>query len=385
MGTMTDQTELLERGLSALMERVDQTLSETGDQFPYFAEPDTGTWVTTPNGNWCGGHWIGLLRLAASHADDTMAAQRYTKAAQKHTEIIHEYMPHGTMFCGMNFHYAGFRSYDTSGERSHFALGLEGADAMVASYDEQARQIPLGELSIKGPEQFRGPDSDHGPSGHRLGAVDNIYTALPVLWRAYRETGKSRFRDVAISHADRHLDWYLRDDGSTWHHSVFDPETGELERQYNELAMSDDSCWARGQGWNIAGLARAYRETGADRYLDALRESVAFHRENSPSDGVPYWDYDADADEPRDTSTAALIAYGLARLESEEQTSDLRAYGEDVLRSILSEYLVTDPEAPNRGAVLQGCFNRPGGYADQNELLWTDYYVAVTVSDLIKT
>ncbi|WP_049904088.1 glycoside hydrolase family 88 protein [Halococcus agarilyticus] len=381
MGSGHLGSEHLERALDALLERVARSLDSTGDAFPYFADPETGEWETTPAGNWCGGHWVGLLRLAAEHAERGTESERYRVAARSHTETLHEYMPHETMFCGMNFHYAGFAGFDATGDRSLFGIGLEGADAMTDLYHEGARQIPIGQLEIEGPEQFRGPDSDHGPSGDRIGAVDDIYTTLPILWRAYEETGDSRFRDVAVSHADRHLDWYLREDGSTWHHAVFDRETGELERQYNELARSDDTCWARGQGWNIAGLARAYRETDADRYLDALERAVEYHRRNSPDDGVPYWDYAASGDEPRDTSAAALIAYGLVRLSEEPSTAALRDYGRTVLDALLSSYLVTDPDAENRGAVLQGCFNRPGRYADDNELIWTDYYVARAVSE----
>ncbi len=383
MGQSHTEIEGAERALDALVDRVDATLSAIGDAFPYFADPDTGEWTTTPDGNWCGGHWVGLLRLAAERTDDRAAARRFADAARDRTETVREYVPRDSMFCGMNLHYAGFGGYDATGDRSLFGLGLEAADATVDAFDESARQVPLGGLAIEGPEQFRGPESDHGPSGDRIGAVDAVYTSLPVLWRAYRETGDTRFRDAAVSHADRHLDWYVRDDGSTWHHAVFDPETGALERQYNELALGDDTCWARGQGWHVAGLARAYAETRAGRYLTALRDAAAYHRRNSPADGVPHWDYAAEGDEPRDTSAAALVTYGLTRLPDEEATADLRAYGREVFASLADDYLVTDPDAPNYGAVLRGCFNRPGEYADDHELLWTDYYVAATAARLL--
>lgn len=375
-GTLTD-------ALSAFCSRVDETLAVIGDAFPYFANPKTGEWETTPNGNWCGGHWVGLLWLAAEHADDPTEAHRYETAACDHIETMYEYMPRDSMFCGMNFYYAGFRGYDVTGDRSLFSLGLEAADAMVTSFHEGARQIPLGGLDIQGPEQFRGPKSAHGPAGDRVGAVDNVYTALPVLWRAYRETRDEQFRDIALAHADRHLDWYIREDGSTWHHAVFDRETGALERQYNELALSDDTCWARGQGWSIAGLSRAYAETGAGRYLDAVGQMVDYYRRNSPPDEIPYWDFAADNGEPRDTSAAALTAYGLTGLPVEPRTEELRSYGSRVLESLLDDYLVTDPDASTYGSLHEGCFNRPGRYADNNELIWADYYTAVTVASLL--
>ncbi|MFB6136207.1 MAG: glycoside hydrolase family 88 protein [Halobacteriaceae archaeon] len=360
--------------LDAVVERVDATLAETGAAFPYVRDPGE-RWETTDDGNWCGGHWVGLLWLAHERTGEA----RFAAAAREHAETLRQSMPRESMFCGMNFHYAGFRAYDVTGDRRAFGLGLEGADAMADYYHEGARQVPLGTLGIVGPEQFRGPASDHGPSGDRIAAVDDVYTALPVLWRAYRETGDPGFRDVAVSHADRHLDWFVRDDGSTWHHAVFDPETGALERQYNELAHGDDTCWARGQGWNVAGLARAYRETGADRYRDALERTVAYHREHAPEDGVPRWDYEVPdpEGEPRDTSAAALVAYGLTRLPDDDRVADLRAYGERVLDSLLADYLVTEADADEPvGTVLHGCFNAPGGYATDSELVWTTYYLA---------
>lgn len=376
---MSVSTKTLLDGADAIAARVDRTLDETGTAFPYFVDED-GTWVTTPNGNWCGGHWIGLLWFARDHVADDRS-KRFERAAREHTETMRSYMPRESMFCGMNFCYAGFEGYDRTGDRDLFALGLEGADAMADLYHEQARQIALGGLDIAGPEQFRGPESDHGPSGDRIGAVDNVYTALPVLWRAYEETDDASFRDVAVSHADRHLDWYVREDGRTWHHVVFDRETGALERQYNELAHSDETCWARGQGWNVAGLARAYDETRAERYLDALERTVAYYRANSPDDRVPYWDFEAPIDDesPRDTSAAALVAYGLGQLPDTGETDDLRSYGGDVLETLLETYLVTDRDAPNYGAVEHSCFNKPGEYATDTEHVWTDYYVARAV------
>lgn len=374
----------LECALGAVVERVRRTLEDVGGAFPYFADPETGEWTTTQNGNWCGGHWIGLLHLAAEHSDEAERS-RLRRAAEERTRMMVEYMPRESMFCGLNFHNAGFRAYDSTGDRSQFGLGLEGADAMADYYHEGARHIPIGLLDIEGPEEFRGPDDDDHPRGDRVGAVDDIYTALPVLWRAYEETGDSRFRDVAVSHADRHLDWFVRDDGSTWHHAVFDRETGRLERQYNELAHGDDTCWARGQGWNVAGLCRAYEETGAERYLDTLQRSVDYYREHVPADLVPHWDFEAPRkpSTPRDTSAAALVAYGLTGLSgSGMRVVDLRRFGVRILRSLLDDYLVTDETHPCFGGVLNGCFNKPGGYATDNELVWTDYYLAHTLHRL---
>lgn len=370
--------------LQAIIDNVEQTLS-TVDGFPHIRESGTAEWQTTPYGDWCGGSWIGLLWLAAKHASTSEEYDRYINEGHRYVDSMGKEMPTETMFYGLNHFHAGFRGYDVVGDRTLYGLGLRGADAMIEFYNDDARQIPLGIFGIRGPENFRGPESEHGPSGARVGAVDNVYTALPVLWRAYRETNDSRFRDIAVSHADRHLDWYIREDGSTWHHAVFDLTTGSLEYQYNELAYSDDTCWARGQGWCIAGLSRAYRETGAERYLHALEVTTDYYVENSPDDLIAPWDFETPEDPHlRDTSAAALTAYGLVQLDgTSDRLTDLRETGTLILESIVDEYLVTDPTDDQYGGVLHGCYNKPGEYATDHELIWTNYYTAYALDKLV--
>ena len=366
----------VEAAFARIVDRVADTLEATGDAFPYYADPETGAWTTTDDGNWCGGHWVGLLLLAYEHTGE----ERFLRAARDRAETVVSSVEPASMFYGMNCNYVGFRAYDVTGDESFREFGIRGADATVDFFHQGARQVPLGTQPIEAPaSNFRGPDEGDAPSGDVLGAVDAVYTALPVLWRAYRETGDPTYRDTAVSHADRHLDWYVRDDGRTWHHAEFDPASGDLLRQYNELAYSDETCWARGQGWCIAGLARAYAETGAGRYLDALDTTVDYYVSNTPDDLVPHWDFEhPDApDVPRDTSSAALVAYGLTRLPEDGVTEPLRATGESVLESIVADYL-TPTDATDRrppGMVTDGCYNGPASFAVSNELVWTDYYV----------
>lgn len=92
----------------------------------------------------------------------------------------------------------------------------------------------------------------------------------------------------------------------------------------------------------------------------------------------------------RDTSAAAPVAYGLVGLdlglappEHADRVADLRRTGERILASLLAEYLITDPEDARHGMVTDGCYNYPSEFATDNELVWTDYYVARAVSALL--
>jgi unsaturated chondroitin disaccharide hydrolase len=48
------------------LRRIDDTAARVGDRFPHWADPGTGTWTTTSDGDWTGGYWIGVLWVAAS-------------------------------------------------------------------------------------------------------------------------------------------------------------------------------------------------------------------------------------------------------------------------------------------------------------------------------
>lgn len=360
-----------------MVERVGTTLDETEDEFPYFADPETGEWTTTADGNWCGGHWIHMLWLAHDHTGE----DRFAEAARTHTEVMHDYMPTDTMFCGLNFHFAGFRGYDVTGDDRERELGIEGADAMREYYHEGARMIPVGTLIVEVPdpivEDFRGEENEI--SGDRCTSTDDLHTALPALWRAYHETGDPHYRDVAVSHADRHLDWVIQDDGSTWNVVQFDPETGELQAQFNDLAYSDGTTWARGQGWCVAGLSRAYVETEGERYLHALENVMDYYESHGPDDLVPYWDFEHPniPNVPRDTSCAAISAYGLSLLPETSETAHLRELGDRIVTSLIEDYLTPQGEDDDRpaGMTLDGCYNGPAGFADHHELIWTDHYL----------
>jgi unsaturated chondroitin disaccharide hydrolase len=374
------------QALDAILHFVEYTLPRLEDRFPLVGDTETGEWETTADGNWCGGHWVGLLWLASERS--TSDGPEYESAAKSLAELVDDAIPRDTMFYGLNAEHAGFRGYDATGDRELFAFGLRGADAMADLFHLMARQVQSGDYDIAGPDGFREEDTSHHDSGcpesTGLCAVDNVFTALPVLWRAYRETGKEHFRDLAVAHADRHIDWFVRSNGSTWHHATFDARTGALRDRDNAMGNSDDSCWARGFGWHVAGLARAYRETGAERYLSVLEQSLDYYRSNTPDDGIPHWDFEVEAtpETPRDTSAAALVAYGLCQLPDIEATASLRTVGASVLSSLVSHYLLTDAGESRRGLVTDGCYNMPSNYATDNALIWTQYYVGAALDAL---
>jgi unsaturated chondroitin disaccharide hydrolase len=235
--------------------------------------------------------------------------------------------------------------------------------------------VPVGSFGTRGLERHAATDPG------AVAAVDAGYTATGLLWRAADLTGDERYRRVARRHTDTHLRWFVRDDGSVWHKASFDPETGSLERRYNQLTRVPDACWARGLGWSIAGLVDAYNATGDPDYLAALERHVAYYRRWTPDDDVPFAELGPDVPETyRDTSGAALAAYGLVRLADDGHVDPLREFGRGILSSLANDYLVT--EGPLRGQLRSGCYNAVDGVATNHELVWSIYYFLVALASV---
>lgn len=146
--------------------------------------------------------------------------------------------------------------------------------------------------------------------------IDNMMNLEMLFW-ASEHTGDSRYRDVAVRHADLTLENHFREDNSSYHVVSYNDD-GSVELKGTFQGFSDDSSWARGQAWGLYGYTMCYRCTGEERYLEhacKIAELVLNHP-NTPEDLVPWWDYNAPdiPNAPRDTSAAAIMASALLEL-----------------------------------------------------------------------
>lgn len=379
--------------LESVLYRVRKTNHELGGKFPYWADSNTGKWNTTEDGNWCAGHWITLLWLTAEYTDNIEEKAKLQVAAREYTHKMKQSMDKfkTSLFAGLNFNMAGFQGYDFSGDRELFGLGFTGADIVMNLYNEHSQQIASGIYVIEGPQhELTGDVSGKGwgwvTSGYETSAVDSAHAAIPVLLRAYKESGNLKFRDTALSHLEIYLKRFIRDDGSTRQLVQFDPVTGKVIQEYKNLSSNVNGCWARGFGWCVSGLSEVWNNIPADRFLFALESLAGYYTKNSNEDLVPCWDMSlkAESGEPRDTSCAVLVAYGLLKLEGDnDRVKKLRALGESILDSLVDGYLVSE-EDEKRGMLLHGCYSRPKQYAVDNELIWSAYYLAFALDACLK-
>ncbi|MBN1820921.1 MAG: glycoside hydrolase family 88 protein [Prolixibacteraceae bacterium] len=206
--------------------------------------------------------------------------------------------------------------------------------------------------------------------------VDNMMNLEMLFW-ASKETGDSKYRDVAITHANTTLKNHFRENMSSYHVVDYDTLTGEVLSKVTYQGFSDESSWGRGQAWGLYGFTMCYRETQNPEYLEAAQKIADYIIRNLPEDYVSYWDYN-DPDVPnteRDASAAAVTASALYELSSfATDGSNYLDIAEKITDSLTSvKYRATNGE--NGGFLLMHSVgNKPGNSEIDVAMNYADYY-----------
>lgn len=184
--------------------------------------------------------------------------------------------------------------------------------------------------------------------------------------------------------------------GRTAHESVFNTNDGNFRCPNAQQGFSGFTTWTRGLAWAIAGYPEQleYLKTLSEEelapydgfstlepiYLKAAKATCDFFIDNTPTDGIPYWDTGApqihklgdylqrpsdpyNDYEPIDSSAAAIAAQGLLRLGQYLGDEGKRYWqaGLTVLDNLLqAPYLSEDPE--HQGLLLHTIYHQPNGW-----------------------
>ena len=195
-------------------------------------------------------------------------------------------------------------------------------------------------------------------------------------------------------------DRYDTEPGRTTHEAVFNTSSGEFRCPATQQGYSAFSTWTRGLAWAMLGFSEELefiRELGQDDlqafggnkdieqiFLKAARATCDFYINNTPVDGIPYWDTGApgldklergylhrnsdpfNQHEPVDSSAAAIGAQGLLRLgryiglESNEGRRYFQA-GLSVAKNLFSEPFLSTSET-HQGLILHSIYHHPNGW-----------------------
>lgn len=208
--------------------------------------------------------------------------------------------------------------------------------------------------------------------------------------------------------------------GRTAHECVFNTNDGQFRCPNAQQGFSGLTTWTRGLAWAMAGFPEEleFLQTIEDSelepfggrseieaiFLKAAKATCDFYIENSPTDGIPYWDTGAPelhqlgdylsrpADpyndyEPVDSSAAAIGSQGLLRLGNYLGTDTIEGKrywqaGLTVLKTLFSEpYLSADEN--HHGLIRHSIYHQPNGWdyvpdgskiANGESSMWGDYH-----------
>jgi hypothetical protein len=262
--------------------------------------------------------------------------------------------------------------------------------------------------------------------GHRLMGEND--EAISLLGRAIEHMANTAQYNVYYGDCRDTYDV----SGRVVHESIFNMNDGRYRCPSTQQGYSPFTTWTRGQAWVLLGFAEQLecfatlpagdlKPHGGAKAIKAMMTKAAkatadFYIENTPTDGVPYWDTGApglakmpghlkepskpdNPYEPVDSSAALIAAQGLLRLGHHlgVEGAGKRYYqaGLTVAKSLFSPpYLSEDPK--HHGLILHSIYHRPNGWdhipkgkkIPQGESsMWGDYHameLAVYLKRLIE-
>lgn len=210
--------------------------------------------------------------------------------------------------------------------------------------------------------------------------IDNMMNLELLLW-AVENSGEPKFRNIALSHADKTMTHHYRPDYSSFHLVSYDTISGLPHLKQTHQGFSNESAWSRGQAWGLYGYTYLYRITKDKRYLTQAMNIAGFllNHPRMPKDYIPYWDFDSPEipNTKRDASAACVIASALVELSDYVDARLGKKYMKVVETQIRT--LASPEYTANLGE--NGCFilkHSVGAYPFKSEvdvpLTYADYY-----------
>lgn len=322
---------------------------------------EKGKVVTVAPEDWTSGFFPGSLWLIYEHTRDEAWKQRATDYTTRLEALQHFGVTHDLGFMLGCSYGQGYRLTQEPAWRD---VLITGARTLAGRFSETTGCIRSWDF---GPWQF--------PV-----IVDNMMNLELLTW-ASRESGEQALLNVALTHADTTEKHHFRADGSSFHLVDYHPGTGAVLKKQTVQGAADGSAWARGQAWGLYGYTAMFRETREPSYLERAVKIAEFlvRHPRLPSDGVPYWDFDAPGipNVPRDSSAAAIMAsalFELAGFVEPDPAAVYRTLAAKQLRSLASP-AYRAPVGSNGGFILMHATgHHPEGREIDVPLVYGDYY-----------
>ena len=290
--------EIKERSIA----KISKTAQRIKDALPY----------TTDNGKyddrsenmphwWTNSFWAGILWEMFDQTGDKKYAD-YAIGCEKKLEKVLYGFEKDDHDLGFLWLLSGVENFKHFGDKTALCDSLLAASVLSSRYDLLTKTI-------------RAWNGDHAKG---LAIIDCMMN-LPLLYWASDREQDTRFKKIAMSHADSVIKNFVRENGSVCHIVKFDTETGERVEDYAGQGYSQGSSWTRGQSWAVYGFIQSYQWTKEERYLDTAKKVADYFIEEAKKND---WKIKCDFCQPSeddlyDSSAACIASCGMIEIYKE--------------------------------------------------------------------
>lgn len=320
--------------------------------------------------DWTGGFLAGMMWQFHRRTGDATwreRAEHYSKLLEyrRYDRNVHD--------LGFIFLNTYLPWYELTGDPERLSVILEAGNTLAQRYQEKGHYL----CSFIGPESL----------------FIDIMMNVPIIFFTAYETENSELLHIAREHCRTTRRFLVREDGSTAHEGIFDTNTGEFIKQSTHQGLRDDSAWARGLAWSLYGYSKVHALTGDKDHLEVSERNAEYWLTHLPEDKVPYWDFDADLNEPlpwgpqKDSSAGAIAASGLLDLAKQTQSPQkARAYEETALAMLEAlldhEYLATDTPGWE-GILKHGVYHTRKNLGVDESVMWGEYFLVEALTKVV--
>ena len=338
--------------------------AEKANRIPRTIDVDGNMHWTKEGFDWTEGFFPGSLWYLFEYTEDEkwrLAAERFQTLFEDHKNYT-------------SYHDLGFVFNCSYGNGYRLTKNEAFKDIMITAGDSLMTRFDPTVGCIKSWDVDKGWQSERN---WRFPVIIDNMMNLEMLFELSELTGNQKYKETAILHANTTLRNHFREDNSSYHVVDYDPNTGKVRSKQTAQGFADESSWARGQAWGLYGYTVCYRYTKDQKYLEQAQKIADYmiHFKDTPNDGIPYWDYNADKipNEPRDVSAAAITVSALIELDGYSAVA-YRSAVDKILSSLASDQY-TAKIGENKNFILKHSVGSiPHGAEIDVPLNYADYY-----------
>ena len=281
------------------IEKIAKTAKVIKDALPYTTENGSYDDRTgTRQHWWTNSFWSGILWEMYDQTGDKTYADYAIGCEKKLEKVLYGY-ERDDHDLGFLWLLSGVEHFEHFGDKEAKNDALLAASVLSSRYDLKAKVIKAW----------------NGEGAKGVAIIDCMMN-VPLLHWASKQEDDTRFKKVAMSHADSVIKNFVRENGSVCHIVKFDIETGERLEDVAGQGYCQGSSWTRGQSWAIYGFIQSYQWTKETRYLETAKKVADyFLAEAEKNDYKIKCDFcQPEDDELYDSSAAAIAACGMIEI-----------------------------------------------------------------------